>query len=114
MNSNDELLMIISTTCSYLIPFIKKIGEGTSRKIGEDIWNLIKKPFCEKGEDIHKLDDDKIKEYLSEILKDNPLIKSKVKELIESNSNYSQNINNNGNIDKQVNIGNITNGNFNF
>ena len=43
-----EILTLATTALTLAKPFLEKIGEGTSRKIGEDIWNLIKKQFQRK------------------------------------------------------------------
>ncbi len=116
-----DIVTLATTALALAQPFLNKIGEGVSRKVGEDIWNLVKKPFTKdkevnetkllenpeafKQELIAKLNEDL--SFQNELLS---LVEKSQKEL----SNYTQqNINNNGNIEKQVNVGNIT-GNINL
>lgn len=120
-NKKMEIITLATTALTLAQPFLNKIGEGVSRKVGEDIWNLIKKPFTKdkdvyetklienqedfKNELVTKLNEDL--SFRNELL---TLVKKSQKEL----SNYTQqNIHNNGNIEKQVNVGNIT-GNINL
>lgn len=78
-----------------------------------DIWNLIKKTFSTKRENISDLDTESIRSILEEILKENPKLNNDIKLLLKS-SNLIQNINNTGaTIEKQVNISNI-NGTINL
>lgn len=105
-----EIITLVTTALSLASPFINKIGEGTARKVGEDIWNLIKQPFTKKGQDIEKLDESQINLQLTQILSEDSDFKKELEDFITNAqsqlSTVSQNIQNNGNIEKQVNIGN--------
>ena len=104
-----ETITLVTTALTLAKPFLEKIGEGTSRKIGEDIWNLIKKPFSKKGKDIDKLSEEELDIELTQILSEDADFKKELEEFItEAQSKIdaiNQNIQNNGNIEKQVNIG---------
>ncbi|MCC3217167.1 hypothetical protein LIV57_18010 [Chryseobacterium sp. X308] len=105
-----EIITLTAMALSLASPFINKIGEGTARKIGEDIWNLMKKPFSKKGKNIEKLNEDEISSQLKQILSEDPNFKKELEDFIinaqSQLSTVSQNIQNNGSIEKQVNIGN--------
>jgi len=104
-----ETITLITTALALAKPFLEKIGEGTSRKIGEDIWNLIKKPFLTKGKDIEQLNGEELKIELAHTLAEDPNFKKELEEFITNAQSkidaINQNIQNNGNIEKQVNIG---------
>ena len=116
-----EIITLATTALALAQPFLNKIGEGVSRKVGEDIWNLIKKPFIKDKEiDETKLLENQIafKNDLVIKLNEDLSFQNELIALVEKSkkelANYTQqNINNNGNIEKQVNIGNIT-GNLNL
>ena len=48
-----DIITLASTALALAQPFLNKVGEGVSRKVGEDIWNLIKKPFS-KNEEVNE------------------------------------------------------------
>lgn len=104
-----EILTLATTALTLAKPFLEKIGEGTSRKIGEDIWNLIKKPFQRKEKEIDKLSIQEIEEELVEILKEDTPFKEELESFVinaqSQIDSVTQNIQNIGKIDKQVNIG---------
>lgn len=104
-----ETSLLITTVLTLTKPFLEKIGEGTSRKIGEDIWNLIKEPFSKKGKDVDKLTEDDLEMELTQILSEDPDFKKELEELITNAkakiNTVNQNVQNNGSIEKQVNIG---------
>lgn len=104
-----EIITLVTTALTLAKPFLEKIGEGTSRKIGEDLWNLIKKPLSKKGKDIDKLSEDELNIELTQILSEDPDFKKELGEFITNAQSkidaVNQNIQNNGNIEKQVNIG---------
>lgn len=105
-----DIVTLASTAITLATPFLQKIGEGTSRKIGEDIWNLIKKPFSKKEKDVDSLTPDEIKTELVNILNEDSSFKNELEKLVQKSqsqlNSVSQNIQNNGNIEKQVNVGN--------
>lgn len=105
-----EILTLATTALALVNPFLQKIGEGTSRKIGEDIWNLIKKPFDTKQKNIEELNPEDLKNELIEILKTDGTFKKELEEFIlnvqPTTESVTQNINNNAVVEKQANIGN--------
>ncbi len=88
-------MCIIDEIIPLLIPIIEEVGKGTVSKIGEDIWNLIKKTFSTKRENINNLNTESIRSILEEILKENPKLNDDIKLLLKT-SNLVQNINNTG------------------
>lgn len=110
-----EIITLATTALTLATPFIEKVGEGTARKVGEDIWNLIKKPFLKKNKNIEEMSREDIQTTLVEILNEDEIFKSELENSVVNAQtkidNITQSINNNGNIDKQVNIGNV-NGNI--
>lgn len=110
-----EPITLITTAIALATPYLLKTGESIAEGIGEDIWKLIKKPFTKDNEtqlsiDIsQQRDKDKLANLLlDEITKDN-IFKRELETAVEKgqkdlNAYYQQNINNNGNIEKQINI----------
>lgn len=111
-----EIITLATTALTLIQPFINKIGEGVSRKVGEDIWNLIKKPFSKDKivDELKLLENPEIfKSDLVIKLNEDLSFQNELIALIEKSQNElasynQQNIHNNGNIEKQVNIGSIT------
>ncbi|MFT3794423.1 hypothetical protein [Flavobacterium sp.] len=115
-----EPITLITTALTLATPYLIKTGESIAESIGEEIWNLIKKPFAK--EEISELDIKNIDEkekltllLLEEINKDD-LFKKNLEIAVKKGQNdlnayYQQNINNNGEIEKQINIQN-NNGNI--
>jgi hypothetical protein len=114
-----DIITLVTTALSFATPFLVKTGEKIAENIGEDIWNLLKKPFSKKEQDTLEtnIQNDSEKETIIEaiIVKinsdqqyktelENAVIDAK-KTLIANNL---QIVNNNGNIEKQVNIQNVT------
>jgi len=116
-----DIITLATTALTLAQPFLNKIGEGVSRKVGEDIWNLVKKPFTKENEvDETKLleNPESFKQELIVKLNEDLSFQNELISLVEKSqkeiSNYTQqNIHNSGNIEKQVNVGNIT-GNINL
>lgn len=117
-----EIVSLSALAISIATPFISKTAEGVARKVGEDIWSLIKAPFVKKGkEDIEqyaKNDPENFKRELEcELENDDNFricLQEKVdKATVELSGSFQQNINNTGTIEKQVNIQNNS-GNLNF
>ena len=110
-----DIITLATTALTLATPLIEKIGEGTARKVGEDIWNLIKKPFQKKEKNIEEMSSEDIQTTLVELLKEDGNFKNELESLVvyaqTKIDNINQTINNNGSIDKQVNIGNV-NGNI--
>lgn len=110
-----DIITLATTALTLATPFIEKVGEGTARKVGEDIWNLLKKPFQKKEKNIEEMNQNDIQTTLVELLEEDENFKNELENFVVNAQtkidNINQTINNNGNIDKQVNIGNV-NGNI--
>jgi len=94
-------------------PFLEKTGEGVARKAGEDIWNLIKKPFQEEGHtDIESLaltNEPNFKVQLEKKLSEDEMLRNALTDIVqkaelELSGNFQQNINSYGDVEKQINI----------
>lgn len=109
-----EIITLATTALTLASPFIEKIGEGSAKKIGEDIWNLLKTPFVKKGKNIETMNKEDIQSTLIEVLNEDLDLKNDLEKIIVNAQTkidtLNQTINNNGSIEKQVNIGNV-NGN---
>ncbi|MDO4881681.1 MAG: hypothetical protein Q3983_10400 [Capnocytophaga sp.] len=111
-----EISALVTTVTPLILPFFDKVGDGIIGKMGEDLWELLKKPFENKKiEDNDKIEERKLRQVLSEILEEDSVLKGKIEHLLKSNnSNFTQNINNAGAmIGKLVNISNV-NGTINL
>jgi len=94
-------------------PFLDKTGEGVARKVGEDIWTLIKKPFqSDKGDDIEAFALSNVNDFKAQLekkLSEDVALREELDECInnaqlELSGNFQQNINSYGDIEKQINI----------
>jgi hypothetical protein len=112
-----EPITLITSAIALATPYLIKSGEKIAEVIGEEIWNLIKKPFTKKDENVLSIDitkneeKDKLINLLSEEIEKNSDFKIELQTAVEKgekqlNAYYQQNINNNGNIEKQINIQN--------
>jgi len=111
-----EPITLITTAIALATPFLTKTGEKIAEKIGEDIWNLIKKPFTKEKKsfsiDINNQEEkDKLIALLLKEINNDSSFKQELETTVaksqeELNAYYQQNINNNGQIDKQINIQN--------
>lgn len=112
-----EPVTLITTAISLVTPYLLKTGEGIAESVGEDIWNLIKKPFTKDKEaelsiDINNQEEkDKLIHQLTAKINKDPIFKHELENAVEKGQNdlnalYQQNINNNGQIEKQINIQN--------
>lgn len=117
-----EPLMLITTALSLVKPFLVKAGESFAEGVGEDIWELIKRPFNKVSDEPFKFDINNHKDkerliniLLDEVNKDNDF-KNKLEDAVlkcESLRSSVLNVNNNDKIEKQVNI-HQNNGNIQF
>lgn len=110
-----ESITLIQAALTLATPYLLKTGESIAEGIGEDIWRLIKKPFTKDKKTQFDIDisqqeekDKLINLMLEEISKDNNF-KQELETAVEKgqkelNAYYQQNINNNGDIEKQINI----------
>ena len=115
-----EFAALVLSAYKIAKPFLEKTGEGVARKVGEDIWNLIKKPFIDKkGNDAktEEISESEFSEILTTELKNNPDLVAQLNKIVEeANVNFTsgnQNISNNAEIQKQLNINSNT-GSINF
>ncbi|QBN17784.1 hypothetical protein [Flavobacterium nackdongense] len=110
-----EPITLITSAITLATPYLIKSGEKIAEGIGEEIWNLIKKPFTKKDESVLAIDitqqeeKDKLINLLSEEIEKDIDFKIELQTAVEKgekqlNAYYQQNINNNGNIEKQINI----------
>lgn len=107
-----DIATLAVTVYGLARPFLEKTGEGVARKIGEDIWNLIKSPFLrKKGDDVksENITELEFTEILSEELQSHPELIPQLNHLISEaqitiQNSGSQNITNNAEIQKQLNI----------
>jgi len=110
-----DIITLATTALTLAMPYVEKIGEGTARKVGEDIWNLLKKPFENKNKNIETMNKEDIKTFLIEVLNQDDNFRRELENFVVEApiniNNINQTINNNGNIEKQVNIGTV-NGNI--
>jgi len=116
-----DIATLALTAYALAKPFLEKTGEGVARKIGEDIWGVIKKPFAQKElpdpEGFALTDQNSFTLSLESELTNNPDLASELtamvqKAQIQLGGNLQQNINNYDKVEKQINIqqntGNIT------
>ncbi|WP_295720653.1 hypothetical protein [Mucilaginibacter sp.] len=101
-----DITLLAQTAVTLATPFLSKIGEGTSRKIGEDIWGMIKDCFTSKGKEIDENNPAQLQSNLEEILAEDESFKLKLEDYVAKNqpSSVQQNVQNNAAISKQVNI----------
>lgn len=107
-----EPIAIVTTAISLASPYLAKTGEKIAEKIGEDLWNMLKKPFTkEKRKDLFPESPnneqlEKIKEELIIKVQDNESYKKELlKTITEAKTTLNrQNINNQGEVKKQINI----------
>lgn len=113
-----EPITLITTALTLATPFLIKTGESFAEKVGEDIWQVIKNPFTRKNIEIPT--DINLEQEKNELiyliqseLAENLQYKEELKVAIEKgeqqlNTYTQQNINNNAEIQKQINIQNNT------
>lgn len=109
-----EPITIISTAFAIVAPFLTKTGEKIAGKMGEDVWEWIKKPFSEeeKKELLSDLDKeenvDVLKAALIKKMEADPEFKNGFTEVVNAvqGSPSQQNIKNEKDVGKQINITN--------
>jgi len=107
-----EPTTLITTALTLAYPYLAKTGEKVAEKIGEDIWNILKKPFNKKekeelfSENPNNEQLEKIKYGLIVEVEKNQAFKNELIETIKEadKSLNQQNIYNRGKVKKQVNI----------
>lgn len=102
-------------TAAYTLakPFLEKTGEGVARKVGEDIWNMIKVPFARKGkENVEVLAAADHKGFIKQLeiqLQQDEELTDRLRKLVSNSQNllsgnFQQTINSHGDVEKQINI----------
>jgi hypothetical protein len=110
-----EPITLITSAIALATPYLIKSGEKIAEGIGEEIWSLIKKPFTKKEETEFSIDitkeekKGKLIALLSEEIEKDNNFKIELQAAVDKgekqlNAYYQQNIRNNGNIEKQINI----------
>ena len=108
-----DILTLATTAYILSKPFLDKTGEGIARKVGEDVWNLIKMPFIKKGgENVEQLaisDHETFTKDLEQQLQLDEEFTLKLSKLVSKSQNvltgvFQQNIDSHGEIGKQINI----------
>ena len=108
-------LTLITTAVTIATPYLIKSGEKFAEKVGEDAWKWIKESFADEKQKsaIENIEVEPNAEKLKNILLDRANTDNEFKEGLEAivskaqkdlNAYYQQNINNEGNIEKQINI----------
>ncbi|RYD54395.1 MAG: hypothetical protein EOP56_19310 [Sphingobacteriales bacterium] len=107
-----DITTLALTAYTLAQPFLTKTGEGIARKIGEDIWSIIKKPFVIKGvsnvEDSAITNKEDFQAQLQQELTNNPEFAAELqKQVMQAQTtlsgNFQQNISSE-NVEKQINI----------
>lgn len=111
-------ITLVTTAVAITTPFLIKSGEKLAESIGEDMWNWIKKKFTKKEEEeilINPQDglEERLSKVLLEKIESNPDLKKELEAALLNiekthQSYFQQNITTNGNIEKQVNIQEVT------
>jgi hypothetical protein len=105
-----EIFTLATSAMALAIPFLQKIGEGTSTKVGEEIWNLIKGKFSRDGKKTDGKDTEQIKVDLVDALSTDSQFREELERFVVNSQKQqntgSQNIQNVGNVSNQVNVNN--------
>ncbi|KAB2916463.1 MAG: hypothetical protein F9K23_07615 [Bacteroidetes bacterium] len=110
-----EPVTLITAAITLVMPYILKAGEKIAENVGEDIWKLIKRPFVNQKESelVHDITDSirkqELIQKLVEKINEDPTFKQELENAVNNahqtlNAQNQQNINNNGQIQKQINI----------
>lgn len=104
----------------FLKPFLKKTGEKVAEEVGSTLWGWLSDKFANKKELPDKCSDleiEEVKTYLESELSKNPaLVKALEDKLqeIQSTSQGQMIVENQGPVEKQVNITTMSGGNINL
>lgn len=120
-----EPITLLTTTIALISPFIYKTGEKIAEEIGGDIWEWLKN-HCRGKKEMsennvifkEKINIEEVKQFLLEKINCDNEFKKNLEEIINQkqkilDSQFEQNIHNNGNIEKQFNLTNNS-GTINF
>ena len=104
----------------FLKPFLKKIGEKVAEEVGANLWTWLSNKVANKKELPVKCTDVEVAEVQtfleSELSSNTALVKALVEKLqeIQLSSKSQMIIENHGNVEKQVNITNMSDGTINL
>lgn len=108
-----ELLTLASSAIGLSMPYLVKTGEAIAEKIGEDIWSLVKSIFSSEEQEtvqnqlVNGENNDEIIQLLIDKLNERSDLKNQLETAVvkgQSELSNNQTINNNGAIEKQINI----------
>jgi len=110
-----EPITLIGAAITLATPYLLKTGESIAEGIGKDIWELIKKPFTKDKEAQFTIDiksqkeKNKLTNLLLEEINKNASFREELEAAVKKGQKdlkayYQQNINNNGDIEKQINV----------
>lgn len=116
-----ELITLATDAITLSLPFLTKSGEKIAENIGQEIWNVIRKPFSSSHDNTLlndltiKENQDKFKEQLILKLAEDQSFEKELMALVENKqqqliANAQQNVNNHGDVTKQINIQTNTGG----
>jgi hypothetical protein len=109
-----DIITLASTAFTYALPYLVKSGEKISENLGQEVWDFIKKPFSKEGVDMTLLENqEEFQDELLRELKEDSDFEMRLRDLVKTveeklNAGTEQNVNNYGNIEKQVNVGNVS------
>lgn len=115
-----EIVTLVTTAMFFLKPFLKKTGEKVAEEVGTSLWTWLSDKVVNKKELPAKCTEVEVAEvqtYLeSELSSNTALVKALEAKLqeIQSSSEGQMIIENHGNVDKQVNITNMSCGTINL
>lgn len=112
-------LTLLTTAMTMLTPYIVKSGEKVAEEMGADLWNWLKSKFAtnkQLPETVSEADQNTVqRQLMSEISSNTEFAKAleaKIAEIKSGCNQYGMKIENNGTVEKQLNItnnsGNIT------
>jgi len=112
-----ELITLATDAITLSLPFLTKAGEKIAENIGQEVWNLLKRPFTSPQDkklltDLHlKENQDAFRDALVNKLSNDPIFEKELTTLVEQKqqqliNNAQQNVNNNAQIEKQINVQN--------
>ena len=108
-----ELITLASSAIGLAMPYLVKTGESIAEEVGKDIWNLVKSIFGSSEENsvqeqlVTGENNDEIIQLLIDKLSENLVLKNQLETAVlkaQDQLSINQTINNNGTIDKQINI----------
>ena len=115
-----EIVTLVTTAMFFLKPFLKKIGEKVAEEVGANLWTWLSNKVANKKELPVKCTDVEVAEVQtfleSELSSNTALVKALVEKLqeIQLSSKSQMIIENHGNVEKQVNITNMSDGTINL